>query len=75
MTSVAVATNRRTFSQSKETQGSETYLANVIHGQSPLAHVEAYAMGIIQPKQAHGRTPPADEILVNNTITQGRDIV
>ena len=75
VTRVAAATSGRTFSQLKETQGSETYLANVIHGQSPPAHVEAYAMGPVKPKPAHGQTPPGDEIWVNNTITQERDMV
>ena len=75
MKSVAAATSGQTFSRLKETQGSETHLANVIHGQSPSAHVEAFAMGAIKPEQAHGQTPPGDEIWVNNTITQGRNMV
>ena len=75
MTGIVAATSGQTFSQLKETHGSETHLANVIHGQPLSAHVEAFAMGAVKPEQAHDHTPPRDEIWVNNTITQGRDMV
>ena len=75
MTSVAAARSSRTLLQTKETRGSETRLANVSLDQSRSAHVEAYVMGAVEPKPAHGGTLPGDEIWVNNTITQGRDMV
>ena len=75
MSSVAAARSGRTLPQLKETPGSETRLANVSLDQSRAAHVELYAMGAIEPKSAHGGTLPGDEIWVNNTITQGRDMV
>ena len=75
MTSVAAARSHRPLSQLKEPQGSETRLANVSLDQSRSAHVEAYVMGAVGPKSAHGGTLPGDEIWVDNTITQGRDMV
>ena len=73
MASVAAARSSRTLL--KETRGSEGHLANVSLDQPRSAHVEAYAMGAVEPKPAHGGTLPGDEIWVNNTITQGRDMV
>ena len=75
MKSVAAARSARTLSQLKEPQGSETRLANVSLDQSRSAHVEAYVMGVVEPESAHGGTLPGDEIWVNSTITQGRDMV
>ena len=74
-TSVAAARSSRTLSQLKEPQGSETRLANVSLDQSRSALVEAYVMNAIEPKSVHGGTLPGDEIWVDNTITQGRDMV
>lgn len=75
ITNVAAATSGQPFSQLKKTQGSETDLANVIYGQAPSAHVEAFAMGAVEPRQAQDQTPTGDEIWLNNTITQGIDMV
>ena len=73
MTSVAAARSSRTLL--RETPGSEARLANVSLDQSRSAQVEAYAMGAVEPKPAPGGTLPGDEIWVDNTITQGRDMV